>query len=248
MTGNRGGTRTRRSSLVGGLAATGVALLAVAAPAVAAPTLNADRQCYVENQPAELTGSGYTPNGEVVLSFGVLVGSSMVPEPFGALSTTADAAGNISLLLRTPELASRDDVVETVVAAATDQQQAAQGVPPLVTTQWSISLFDAFVGAWEGGRAHPRETTTFYAFGFGAVGGKTLYAHYLLGGKLRKTVTIGRLTGRCGNLRIRMREFPFRPVPAGVWRVEIDASRTYPNSSPAFVYRKVRVSKSNAVR
>ena len=38
-----------------------------------------------------------------------------------------------------------------------------------------------------------------------------------------------------------------RPVPAGLYRIKLDATRRYPNSSPGHTYRRVRISPAKAV-
>jgi hypothetical protein len=56
---------------------------------------------------------------------------------------------------------------------------------------------------------------------------RRFYAHYTRGGKLVKTIRVGALTGACGNITRHMREFPFRPVASGTWRVQFDTSLEY---------------------
>jgi hypothetical protein len=219
---------------------------AVPALASAAPTVSADKPCYVPGQQQRITGSGYKPGGEVSLSY-----NQSGPHGNGLMvgTTTADGAGNIDELFKTPALASSDDNQETVNLGASDDEPPQNGTPPaLGTTQFLASTFDAIVPAWDAHKANPRKKTTFHAYGFEAVGGKTLYAHYVLHGKLRKTVAIGRLTGPCGDLKKTQRQFPFRPVRAGTYRVKLDATKSYPNHSLGYTYTRVKVSKKRAVR
>ena len=91
------------------------------------------------------------------------------------------------------------------------------------------------------------DASAFTAYGFEGLG-SVVYAHYVLGGKLKKTVRIGALSGDCGNLRKRMKQFPFRPVPAGDWRVDFDTSRAYSGRADAIRYAHVKVPASKAVR
>jgi hypothetical protein len=223
-------------------------MAALAAPGFAAadPTLQADKPCYVPGQAQQITGSGYQPNGEVTLSYNE-------SGPHGNASrngsTTADSAGNINDSFETPDLASSDDTQEAVDLGAYSTALAQGGMPPpFGTTQFKVSTLDAFVGPWESHKASPRKKTTFYGYGFGAIGGKKLYAHYVLHGKLRKTATIGSLSGVCGDIKKKQRQFPFRPVKAGTYKIKLDATRKYPNKSPGFTYKKVKVSKRQAVR
>lgn len=75
-----------------------------------------------------------------------------------------------------------------------------------------------------------------------------MYAHYVLGGKLKKTVRIGALSGDCGNLRKRMKQFPFRPGPAGDWRVDFDTSQRYVRQAGHVRFAHVKVPAKKAVR
>jgi hypothetical protein len=224
------------------LACTAVAAVAAPAFAIADPTIQADRPCYVPGQQQHLTGSGYEPNKEVTLSY-----NQSGPHGNGTRTgtTTADGAGNINAFFKTPDLASSDDTQETVNLGAfsTDLAQGPTA-PPLGTTQFRTSILDALVPAWESRKGSPRRMTTFYGWGFEAVGGKTLYAHYVLRGKLRKTVAIGRLSGPCGDVKKRGRQFPFRPVRAGDYKVKLDATKRYPNKSPGYTYKHVKVRRA----
>jgi hypothetical protein len=220
-------------------------LFVTTAAASAAQTVQVDRPCYVPTQEQRITGSGFTPNGDVRITLQMIGPHG---QSSGGFTTTADGTGAIRVLAKTPQLASSDDTEERAFLSATDQQQAQAGTPPLTTTDFRVSIFDAFVSAWESKKGSPRKSTTFYAYGFEAVSGKTLYAHYVLRGRLRKTVAIGSLSGLCGDLQRSKRQFAFRPVPAGDYKVKLDATKRYPNSSPGYTYRHVRVSRAKAVR
>jgi hypothetical protein len=221
-------------------------LSAAAVPAASsAATVSADRPCYAPNQPARITGDGYTPNGEVSLSFNIRYANGRGPSTI--LVTTADGAGTIDVGVRTPRLNLLQSPAN-VFLAATDQEQAKQGPPPLVATQWQISVFNVAVLPWEIGIGNPRRRAIYLATGFQLVDGKILYAHYVYRGRLRKTAVIGRLRGPCGDFGIkRARQFPFRPVRPGIYRIYIDATRRWPNQSRGWFYR-VRVSRANALR
>jgi hypothetical protein len=171
-----------------------------------------------------------------------------VPGQEQHITVTADGAGNIDAHMKTPDLASSDDTQETVNLAASDDEPPGSAPPALGATQFLSSTFDAIVPPWDAHKVSPRKKSTFFAYGFEAVGGKTLYAHYVLHGKLLKTVAIGRLTGPCGDLKKTARQFPFRPVKAGAYKVKLDATKSYPNHSQGYTYKHVKVSKKRAVR
>jgi hypothetical protein len=226
-----------------------IALLALPGAAIAAPTLNLDRPCYTPGQAINASGGGYTPGGQVgMIAF---VNSASGPDIYSLTDPlTADEAGNIAVRLRAPDMSSKNDIVETAGLSATDQQRQDQGAPPEDTfggAIFKLSIFDVFVDPWDRHRADPKKVTTFRVYGFEGLG-PVLYAHYLLHGKLKKTVRIGELTGDCGNLTKKMKQFPFRPVPVGDYRIEFDTSRAYSPSAEGIAYSHVKVSAKKAVR
>ena len=230
-----------------GMAAVLVCALCAAAPSFSsAATVKADRACYFPGQAGRITGTGYTPNGEVALGFTIM--PSMGRPRSSTLLVTADGFGNIDLRVNTPSITPLE-FQANVFLSATDQEQAKQGPPPPVTAQWLISVRNVFVPPWELGTANPRKPARVFATGFTTATGRTLYAHYVLRGRLRETVAIGRLKGPCGDLTRRIkRQFPFRPVPAGFYLIKFDGTRRYPNKSPGVTYAGVRVRPANAVR
>jgi hypothetical protein len=234
--------RTRRFGLT---AAIGV--LALPATAAAAPTLDVDRSCYTPDQAINLTGSGYSPGAQVTVVASLL---SSFGNQYGAFDPiTSGADGSISEKLRAPELASDRDTEETMALAGEDPL-ADQNLPEedrFGAAAFKLSIFDFFVDAWDSRKVDPRKTTTFTAYGFEGLG-PVVYAHYVLGGKLKKTVRIGALSGDCGNLSKTMKQFPFRPVPAGDWRVDFDTSQRYVQHAGGIRFPHVKVSAKKAVR
>jgi hypothetical protein len=223
------------------IALTTALLAGAATPALAGgeQAIHVDKPCYVEGQAQRITGGGYPPNDRVQVDyreFGPNGG-----DEFGT-SLDADGAGNIAARMKTPDLGSNDDTQETVelTAVSGDDQGA--------SIRFKASILDAYVGPWESHKGNPRKRTTFYGYGFGANGGKKLYAHYVLRGKLRKTVAIGKVHGVCGDVTKKARQFPFRPVPAGSYNIKLDASTRWPNNSEGYTYKQVKVSKKRAVR
>jgi hypothetical protein len=139
---------------------------------------NADHTCFRPGQPALISGSGYTPGGEVALTFNVIGAHDDTTS--STLLVSSDSAGAIALRVKTPRLPLLESPA-TVLLSATDQEQAAGGPPPLVSTRWRIATFNA---------SYSR-----------------------------------------GEMFKRARQFPFRRVPAGVWSIKVDTSRSYPNNS-----------------
>ena len=236
--------KLRRLALAGPLA-----LLALPGAAAADPTLSVDRPCYTPGQAINATGAGYTPGGNVQMAVSVLSphGDKFYfrPDPL-----VADPNGNISDRLAAPDLASNDEALEDAALVANDQQKVDQGLPPdeaVGVAPFKLSIFDVFVDPWDRHQVDPRKLTTVRAFGFEGLG-PVLYAHYLLHGKLKKTVRMGALKGDCGNLTKKMKQFPFRPVPAGNYRIGFDTSRAYSPRAVGIYYAHVKVPAPKAVR
>lgn len=221
-----------------------IALLALPATAAADPTLSVDRPCYTPGEAIHTTGGGYTPASQVDMSLNVLSRGGtrfyFLRDPL-----TPDDSGNISATLRAPDLSLRDDTVEDVALAA--YEEPGDENSPFGSAFFKLSTFDILVAPWDRQKVDPKKATTFRAYGFEGLG-PVLYAHYFLRGKLKKTVRIGALTGACGNLSKKMKQFPFRPVPAGDWQIKFDTSRAYSPQADGIRYPHVKVPASKAVR
>jgi hypothetical protein len=221
-----------------------VALLALPAAAAADATLSVDQPCYTPGERITATGGGYTPGSQVGVSLSVL-SSAGTKFFFARDPLTPDDGGNISVSIRAPELSLDDDTVEDAAVAA--YQEPGDESTPFGSAFFKLSTYDLVVAPWDNENVNPKKATTFRAYGFEGLG-PVLYAHYFLHGKLKKTVRIGALTGACGDLSKRMKQFPFRPVAAGDWRVDFDTSRAYSQQAGGIRYPHVRVSASKAVR
>ncbi len=226
---------------------------ALAAPglAAAAPTVATDLPCYSPGQAIGLGGAGYTPAGDVAVSFALsgAHGSNTGPakDPL-----KADAAGGIHGTLPAPQLASDSDMRETVTLTATDQARIGPTGPigppeeSFAATQFTLSAVDVLVIPWLIGHVNPRGLTTFRVNGWEPF--RKVYAHYFLNGKRLKTVEIGSVSGPCGDLTKKVRQFPFRPVPAGRYRIRFTGTPYYDPQGFWVGYRDVVVPKSKAVR
>lgn len=222
-------------------------------PAPPPPTLGVSPRCVAPGDEIKLTGSGFSPEGPVDL-VAKLDGANGHESETHPISPVADADGSIDGFgISLQRLASKDDVEETLALTAVDRTRIAAGAPPEMATsapaKLILSVFDFDVPAWDGEHAKhvdPRETATFTARGF--TPGKQLYIMYVVRGKLVKRLRLGALTGRCGNLRRTMREFPFRPVPAGDYSIYISPSKVAAPDRRARFYSHLRVTASKAVR
>lgn len=242
--------RLRAALLRAAAVGCGAAALSPAAAAADTPLFFAEGECYVPGVPLHLEGIGYTPGGDVVISFNVLgsgAGRNLFSKPFAA-----GAEGNWFATFRTPDLAVPNEIREQLVMAATDQVRSKANAPPeeqFATTSVELSAWGIEVAAWGSGQARPGKRTRVRAYGFGPVNGESfsgsLYAHYLRGGKLVKTVKVGELKEPCGDLQTRMRQFPFAARP-GKYSVDFDAVKRYSKKAPGIRYRRVVVPKAGA--
>ena len=230
------------------LAVAAGALLAPGA-ALAAPTLRTDRACYTPGEPIVLTGGGFAPGGAVSFVFSI-TGDHGSRIGFGQDDETPDGAGAFTTTYAAPKLASSDDLQEDMFITATPQGLDPSSLPPgseppFGAASTLLSTFDVFVPEWDRRQVDPRKTVTVRAFGYEPA--TRLWAHYVLNGKRVKTVPVGALTGPCGNIVKRMREFPFRPVKAGRYAVYFQPTQTL-DKRLGTPYRSVVVPKAKAVR
>jgi hypothetical protein len=215
--------------------------------AAGAPTVALNQPCYAEESPIVVTGNGYTPGGEVALMFAA-------NGKVGTVVTRADSQGAINDTVRSPALDDFDIDGRRgeLSLTANDQARIGSGAPPeeqFAAATFQLTSWGVDVAPWNTdgpARGRPRRSTTFDASGWVGLG-DTLYAHYRRNGRTVRSVRIGALTGPCGDLKRRVRQFPFRPVPAGTYRVVFSTSPTYRGTRNASWYRAVVVRREDAV-
>ena len=202
-------------------AACGALLAALAVPAAAeAASFTAPlKPCYVtagtqakpQTEGFPVAGTGFGTNSTVSLA----IDGTPVPNG-GALQ--ADAAGNVVLpdtLVPSPWIRAgqrdftitlTDNVVPGVVATATSKVTAlAVNVKPRV--------------------AKPSDKVRFTGSGF--TGAAPVYAHYVHGGKLKKTVRMAGKPGVCGTWSAKRKQIPVRRAKTGRWIVQFDQAHRY---------------------
>lgn len=240
-------SRAVKASAILAAAAITCAIAVPSAAAQAAPTLHADRPCYTPGEAMTLTGAGFTP-GSAVGFFFQLMGAHGNNLLSGDTPSTADPAGSFTTRYGAPKLASSDDLQEQLIVTANEQPPAGQPPPatgpPFGVAQVLVSTFDVVVAPWDRKQVDPRKTITVRAYGYEPA--TKLWAHYVLRGKRIKTVYVGALTGPCGNAVKHMREFPFRPVPAGTYSVYFQGTQTL-NKRIGTPYRQVIVPRAKAI-
>jgi hypothetical protein len=200
------------------LALTALATGLLAAPAAAAPELQPLKPCYVSAGEAEerregvvLRGTGFTPNAALdVYIDGVIV-----------LSGTANVVGDLEATVKAPfQRAGEREFGVTVVERDTP-----------VNAAGALSRVTALGVTLRPREARSSRRVRFRGRGFTAAA--PVYAHYLYGGRVRKTVRLGRQpTTPCGTFNVRRRQIPIRRPRTGDWTLQIDQQRRY-SAEPA---------------
>lgn len=238
----------RRSAAVALVAASVVALTAGAGPLDAAgaqdrPTLVAAIPCFSPITNAELRGAGWTPGGQVRLRGRYVSGGS--GEALD-LTLTADASGGIQFNSTVPDDAA---VTRGVAVTAEDLTRAAAGAgveQRQANTTFRLTYHGPFYRPWNTvgpARGRPGRRARLEASGYIDDLTDVLYAHYIRNGDSTfHTTRVGRLRGVCGGLSVRFREFDFRPVRRGTYRIFFDTSPvTSDNTFESAGYRRVVV-------
>lgn len=201
-------------------------VLSATTAARAAPVARSDRACYAPGQPIHLTGSGFTPSGPIATLYPVGKDDAAFER------TTADADGLLDQTFPAPVPAGPTAVLFLTVNDSTLVEQGIDPEQSVAVVSVRLTLPPRVLSPWTRPgrrvrRGDPRARVQFG--GLGWIGqGTDLYAHYLRGGRLVKTVRIGPLGEPCGDVGRMMREFPFRPVPAGRWSVDFSADAGWP--------------------
>jgi hypothetical protein len=206
----------------------------LAAPALAnAATLTATpaKSCYrgggtvnpetrlLGGEPIVVTGSGFTPNGLVTIA----ANGRTLGDP------AADAAGNFTGTYR-PTVARGAEVKNLT---ATDQTN------PAITAAVRLQV-SALTVNLKPKRGRPNRRFRIGARGFTT--GRRLYAHIVRGGRVRRTVRIGRLKGPCHKLSARRRLFR-RNVGTGLYRIQFDSKRRYSKKTKVKIVRGFEVTR-----
>lgn len=175
-------------------------LIAPTAAGAQALSLDSDRPCYRGNQVISLTGSGFTPDGDVALSVGgQQLGIGM-----------ADYDGVFSARVRAPALPFAEVVLRFT---ATDQTYLLNRA----SSDVRLTSFGVRVTPSTGDPARPRRIR---ARGF--FGGRTLYAHVRRGDRVR-SLRVGRLSGACRRIDVTRRLFP-PGVDPGAYKLDFDTN------------------------
>jgi hypothetical protein len=196
---------------------------AVAAPAGLAAMIKPDHSCYLAQQKGVLpngqniaiTGTGFTPNAPVALTFN---GQGLDP-------VTAGPTGAFVANRSSPAIASGFKAHLTI--AASDGLHHGNWVVPL--RNYAADFLPATTQNAE------KQKVRFYVYGFGPLltalkrsTTQPVYMHvFQPGGKLRATFKVGHTGGPCGDMRTaRRRILPFG-LKNGTWTYRFTTAKRY---------------------
>ena len=209
----------RRNRLAGGgrrralaaVAAAATLVPAVAAAQASAATLSTSAPCYVisNGRPQiDVLGTGFTP-GDTIQITGTGVSGS----------TVAGTDGSINLITPGPTLPFMGPGQRTYTLQAQDQT-APSGVlasTPMTVANLSVDTVP--------GTAAPARRVTWRFSGF--LPGRTIFIHYLHGGKVQARMAFGKARGPCGTLKARDRLYPGGQPRFSSYRVVFDQVQRY---------------------
>ena len=214
-------------------------LLAPAA-AAAAPVLGAIKPCYVsysvdpvtgdaETEPISLAGSGFTPNALVNVTVDGVTAATNVPVDSGG---NLPAGGTVPAPLQ--EKGQRSFTI-----TVTQQDDPAQTVS-------TTTLVTALAVHARPKKARPSRRIVWSGRGFTM--DKPIWAHYVRGGKDRRTVRFAaRPHSACGTFTVKARQFPFTPR-VGLWKVQVDQQHRWSRlpaspfvSIPVYVRQEIQL-------
>jgi hypothetical protein len=212
-------------AILAGLAAFGAA--PAAAGAAELQPLNA---CYrsvdrTTRESVAVNASGFTPGADVNVAIdGVVVPTDVKANEFGAVSGSVTA----------PYQARGERPFSLSVTESARPENTA-------SAQSRVAALNA--------RLKPRKATpsTRVRFlGRGFVDGTEIFGHYLRGGKLRRTVSLGAPASRCGRLDVERRQIPVKRPATGRWTLQIDNQRNY-SQRPATVFVRLAITVKRVI-
>jgi hypothetical protein len=201
------------------------AALAVSAVLAAAPStasgappsaaLDTSYPCYSSGESMLLSGSGFTPQGEVSLS---VTGQQLT-------TVQADLDGAFTMRVRMPSF---------LFGMTSMRFTASDKALPHLRDHATVRIADADVVVTPEIGA-PSDLRRIRAWGF--FGADAVYAHVKRHGATRaRNIRLGSPTGACGRLDIQRRLFPHSPRP-GAYTLQFDTLRRYyPNLDSSVSY------------
>jgi hypothetical protein len=199
--------------------------------AAQAATLAPLGACYrsVDAQTREsvpVRGSGFTPGETVTVSIDGVV----VRDDVTVLST-----GEVVGAVQAPYQASGERAFTLTVTE--NNQPANTASTPSRVTALDLRLSPR--------RAAPSKRVRFLGRGF--TDGTAVYAHYVRGGKHRRTVSLGAPRGACGTVNVKRRQIPISKPRTGRWTLQVDNAPDY-SSAPAGVFVRLAITVRKVLR
>ena len=228
--------RSRSLRTLGAIAAA-VAVLAPASTATAAE-VTAQKRCYAEGDDIDVAGTGFTANGQVRLTL-ERDGRALVDTSEPRADAQGALRGNYGVRNETGWFTGSETRFDMTLRLTDVTNASITASTAFIFSRWNVGI------RARGGRIHPRRSFRMTAIGYTNGIGKSLYAHWVRKGRVRKTMRMGTLRGPCGDAtRTVRRGFPFRPVAAGTWRVTFNTSRTDARARDSIVHRAARVTRT----
>lgn len=212
-----------RAAAAGGAVIATLAGCAVAAAAAGAATIQTAIPCarYAGGGLATVpvAGSGFTPGATVRVGYGSDLGAFLTAGPDGSL------AG--AILPPTSFISSRANEAVFPLSAE-DQSNTA------ITASGTARIARITVDVPQNTR-NTRKKVKYQVVGF--PNGRVVYAHYVFGGKRRKSVKIGRTKGDCGRITKRLRFLPVNRPRNGTWRIYFSNRKRYSKASALYLVK-----------
>ena len=203
--------------LLRALIATALATAALAAPAAAAATLDPLKPCYASDgqgadkrETIHVHATGFTPEAVVDLQ----IDGQTVD------TTQADAFGVVVGAIPAPFQGSAGGGERAVHASRSSSRTTRRTSrrSPSRVTNLSVTL--------RPNPARPSQKVRFRGRGF--TKDAPVFAHYVFGGVLQKTVRlVRRPAGPCGVFSVKRRQIPVRNARVGDWLLQIDQQRKW---------------------
>jgi hypothetical protein len=197
--------------MMGALAATALVVAVQATPAAAA-AIEPLKRCYVSagdqersRETVAVRGNGFTADATVDVAVDGIV----------QVSGQIDAVGEFNAVVKAPHQ-ERGQRLFTVTVAE-------RGNPANVAS--ATTNVSALTVNLRPKRAAPGRRVRFRGRGF--TGSGPVYAHYLFGGRERRSVRVARPQGDCGTFTVRRRQIPIRRPRTGDWTLQVDQRRDY---------------------
>jgi hypothetical protein len=165
-----------------------------------------------------IDGSGFTPGDHVDVAIDGTVVSTAEVYPDGTVSGSVSAP-----FQQTGE--------RPFTVTLTEHEQ------PVVNVQ-AATRVTALSLRLKPRRAKPSARVRFIGSGFTL--GSPVYGHYLFGGKLRRTVTLGVPSGPCGHIDVKRRQIPIAKPRTGRWTLQADTLKTY-RAQPDSVFVRLAI-------